>query len=244
MKVLYLDCFSGISGDMTIGALLDLGGSFEVLENELKQLKFSSEYDLSVEKVVKTGISSTNFNVILNEEYTRHHHEHRHYSDIVEIITNSDLNERVKNMALRVFEKIGRAEAKIHSIPFEKVHFHEVGAVDSIIDIVGACILIDHLGVEKIYSSPVPLGNGTIRIAHGLYPVPAPATLEIVKGIPIQSTEIQGELTTPTGAGFLAVLVDGFGPLPSLKVEKVGYGAGNKDFKEHPNVLRLMMGTI
>jgi pyridinium-3,5-bisthiocarboxylic acid mononucleotide nickel chelatase len=238
LKTLYFDCFSGISGDMTIGALLDLEIDPSVLEEGLKKLRLTSEYELEIKRVVKKGISSTKFDVIVND-----HHHHRHYTDIVQMINSSELNENVKTWALKIFKKIGSAEAKIHNSPLEKIHFHEVGGIDSIIDIVGTCILIDHLNVTSIISSPVPLGNGRIRIAHGVYPVPAPATLEILKGIPIQSTEIKGELTTPTGAGILAALVDEFQSIPSFSVESIGYGAGNKDFESHPNVLRLILGS-
>ncbi|MDQ0247532.1 uncharacterized protein (TIGR00299 family) protein [Bacillus fengqiuensis] len=251
MKTLYFDCFSGISGDMTIGALIDIGADVHILETELNKLDLNSEYELKWEKVVKKGISATKFDVILTEKETdhdhehhhHHHHHHRHYSDIVEIIKNAGLNENVQTMALNIFEKIGRAEAKIHNIPFEKVHFHEVGAVDSIIDVVGTCILIDHLGILRIVSSGVPVGNGQIKIEHGIYPVPAPATLEILKGVPIQASNIEAELTTPTGAGILSALVNDFGSIPSLNVESIGYGAGTKDFPAHPNVLRIILGT-
>jgi uncharacterized protein (DUF111 family) len=297
MKTLYFDCFSGISGDMTIGALLDLGADIHLLEKDLKKLDLNDEYKLKWEKVVKKGISATKFDVILSEnetdnngnqghhqnEHHGHHeqahhehshhdhshheqdhhehvhpeqshhehgqhvhahgHHHRHYSDIVTIIKNAGFNENVQSMALNVFEKIGRAEAKIHNIPFEKVHFHEVGAVDSIIDIVGTSILLDQLKVTKIVSSSIPVGNGQIKIAHGLYPVPAPATLEILKGLPIKKTKVKGELTTPTGAGILSALAEEFGPIPSFNVDSIGYGAGTKDFPEHPNVLRIILGT-
>ncbi|RBW67956.1 nickel pincer cofactor biosynthesis protein LarC [Bacillus taeanensis] len=246
MRTLYFDCFSGISGDMTIGALLDLGGDAARLKTELAKLNIETEYELKWEKVVKKGVSATKFDVILTnhqEDHHHHHDHHRHYSDIVEMITGADLNENVTKMALSIFEKIGRAEAKIHNMPFEKVHFHEVGAVDSIVDIVGTCILLDALDISQIAASPVPVGNGRIRIAHGLYPVPAPATLEVLKGIPIQQTDIKGELTTPTGAGILSALVHEFGSLPSCTAEAIGYGAGTKDFPDHPNVLRVILGT-
>ncbi|WP_347551306.1 nickel pincer cofactor biosynthesis protein LarC [Pseudalkalibacillus hwajinpoensis] len=243
MKTLYLDCFSGISGDMTIGALIDLGADPTLLVKEMAKLEIDSEYKLEFNKVVKKGVSATKFDVILTEdEGGHHHHHHRHYSDIVAMINRAEFNENVTAMALSIFEKIGRAEAKIHNMPFEKVHFHEVGAVDSIVDIVGASILLDSLDISKVISSPVPVGNGRIRIAHGLYPVPAPATLELLKGIPIQQTDIKGELTTPTGGGILAALVNDFGPMPSFTVESIGYGAGTKDFPDHPNVLRAVLG--
>lgn len=245
MKTLYFDCFSGISGDMTIGALVDLGADPGYLETELRKLNINSEYKLKWEKVVKKGVSATKFDVIVEENSDEHHHSHhhhRHYRDIVKMIEGADFNENVKTVALKIFEVIGTAEAKIHNIPFEKVHFHEVGGIDSIIDIVGTSILVDDLQISTIISSPVPVGNGYIRIAHGMYPIPAPATLEILKGIPIKESNITGELTTPTGAGILAVLVDRYGPIPSFKIEAIGYGAGTKDFADHPNVLRIILG--
>ncbi len=253
MKILYFDCFSGISGDMTVGALLDLGADLHLLENELKKLDFTDEYKLKYEKIVKNGISATKFDVIftdnvnghehLHHERHPHDHHHRYYSDIATMIKKARFKENIQLMALAIFEKIASAEAMIHNIPFEKVHFHEVGAVDSIIDIVGTCILLDHLQVTQIVSSPVPVGNGYIRISHGTYPVPAPATLEMLKGFPIRVTQLQGELTTPTGAGILSALSKEFGPIPSFHVDFIGYGAGTKDLPEHPNVLRVILGT-
>jgi uncharacterized protein (DUF111 family) len=158
------------------------------------------------------------------------------------MIENAGFNESVERMALGIFRKIGEAEGKIHGIPLDKVHFHEVGAVDSIIDIVGAAILIDQLGVTAIKSSPVPVGTGKIKIDHGIYPVPAPATLEILKGVPVLGGDVRGELATPTGAAIVAVLAEEFCALPPLKVRSIGYGAGTKSFKEHPNVLRVIIG--
>lgn len=244
MRTLYFDCFSGISGDMAIGALVDAGVDPVMIEKELKKLNIESEYQLEWTKVVKNGISASKFNVHLKNESTiEEHHHHRHHSDIVKMIKAAGFNEQVTRIALGIFEKIGKAEAKIHNIPFEKVHFHEVGAVDSIIDIIGTAIAIDQLNVECIMSSSVPTGTGTIHIDHGIYPIPAPATLEILKGIPLQQSKVKGELTTPTGAGILSVLVDSFGPVPAIMAESVGYGAGTKDFRDHPNVLRLIVGT-
>ncbi len=289
MKTLYIDCFSGISGDMTIGALIDLGADPSLLKEELSKLNLDSEYDLSWKKVVKNGISATKFDVHLKEvQYSHSHdhghshgehshshdhghshgehshshdhghshgehshshdhghsHEHRHYADIVQIIQEAGFNENVEKLALMIFEKIGRAEAKIHQIPFESVHFHEVGAIDSIVDIVGTCILMDQLQVSKVISSPVPVGSGQMKMAHGIYPVPAPAALEILKGIPLRATDQVGELTTPTGAAIVATLVDAYGTMPSFKVTDIGYGAGTKTFVHHPNVLRLILGEM
>lgn len=246
MKILYLDCISGISGDMTLGSLCDLGVNPKLIEQELDKLSINNEYTLKWNKVVKKGISAVKFDVQIINEHTNehhHHHKHRHYSDIKKMIESSPLNDNVKKISLGIFENIGKAEAKIHNIELEKVHFHEVGAVDSIVDIVGIAVAIDSLKVDKIYSSSVPVGNGRIKIDHGIYPVPAPATLELLKNVPIKSTDITGELTTPTGAGILATIVDKFTTFPSIEVTHIGYGAGTKDFEQHPNVLRTIIGN-
>ncbi|XIH39199.1 hypothetical protein C1N68_16770 [Priestia aryabhattai] len=281
MRTLYLDCFSGISGDMFIGALIDAGGDSTLLEEELQKLNISEEYKLSWRKVVKNGISSTKFDVELSEiadhkyddghqhnhkhedvdhnhehEHSDHHHKHEHsdhhehshhhshraYQDIVKLIDGSQLSQKVKETSLNIFRKIGEAEGLIHGISLEKVHFHEVGAVDSIIDIVGASILINKLEIQKIKSSPVCVGAGKVHIDHGIYPIPAPATLEILKGVPLQQSNIKSELTTPTGAAIVSVLSEDFCTVPSMTVQSVGYGAGTKDFEKHPNVLRVIIG--
>ncbi|WP_405097956.1 LarC family nickel insertion protein [Oceanobacillus sp. FSL H7-0719] len=283
MKTLYFDCFSGISGDMTIGALLNAGGDFTHLEKELRKLHIEEEYKLKIANTIKNGITATKFDVILtsdeanqdhgghshhehdkhdhsdenhhhhhhhghthpihdHEHHEHHHHHHRTYKDIVKLITDSELSEKVKEMSLRIFRKIGEAEGKIHGLSLEKVHFHEVGAVDSIIDIVGTAILIEQLEIEKIKSAPVPTGSGHIHIAHGIYPIPAPATLEILTGVPLAQSELKAELTTPTGAAFAAVLAEEYSVFPAMKVEKIGYGAGTKSFPNHPNVLRVVIG--
>ncbi|PGR07106.1 hypothetical protein COC62_19670 [Priestia megaterium] len=272
MRTLYLDCFSGISGDMFIGALIDAGGDSTLLEEELQKLNISEEYKLSWRKVVKNGISSTKFDVELSETADHkyddghqhnhkhedvdhnhehehsdhhehsHHHSHRAYQDIVKLIDGSQLSQEVKETSLNIFRKIGEAEGLIHGISLEKVHFHEVGAVDSIIDIVGASILINKLEIQKIKSSPVCVGAGKVHIDHGIYPIPAPATLEILKGVPLQQSNIKSELTTPTGAAIVSVLSEEFCTVPSMTVQSVGYGAGTKDFEKHPNVLRVIIG--
>lgn len=283
MRTLYFDCFSGISGDMVIGALIDAGADPLQMEEELKKLNIDEEYTLSWGKVVKNGITSTKFDVILtskseqphehshshghkhshNGEHSHsHEHEHSHndehnhshalhnhhgsrtYKQIVEAINEANLNESVTNMSLAIFKKIGEAEGHIHGLPLDKVHFHEVGAVDSIIDIIGAAILIEQLGIESVQSSAIPTGSGHIHIDHGIYPVPAPATLEILKGVPIASNTIRSELATPTGAAIAAVLAEKFGSLPAMTVESIGYGAGTKTFENHPNVLRIIIGEI
>ncbi|MDM5222641.1 LarC family nickel insertion protein [Peribacillus sp. NJ11] len=287
MRTLYFDCFSGISGDMVIGALIDAGADPLQMEEELKKLNIDEEYTLSWGKVVKNGITSTKFDVILtsgseqphehehshehsheNSQSNRHEHSHSHehnhihehehnhihvlhnhhgsrtYKQIVEAINEANFNESVSNMSLAIFKKIGEAEGHIHGLPLEKVHFHEVGAVDSIIDIIGAAILINQLGIESVQSSAIPTGSGHIHIDHGIYPVPAPATLEILKGVPIAANDIRSELTTPTGAAISAVLAETFGSLPAMTVESIGYGAGTKTFENHPNVLRIIIGEI
>ncbi|MEA3573344.1 nickel pincer cofactor biosynthesis protein LarC [Peribacillus frigoritolerans] len=291
MRTLYFDCFSGISGDMVIGALIDAGADPVQMEEELKKLNIDEEYNLSWGKVVKNGITSTKFHVILtskseqtpehshshaqehshghshehehshghshsHEHEHSHGHEHNHshvphshhssrtYKQIVEAINEANFNESVANMSLAIFKKIGEAEGHIHGLPLDKVHFHEVGAVDSIIDIIGAAILIDQLGIESVQSSAIPTGSGHVHIDHGIYPVPAPATLEILKGVPIASNDIRSELATPTGAAIAAVLAETFGSLPAMTVESIGYGAGTKTFENHPNVLRIIIGEI
>lgn len=346
MKTLYLDCFSGISGDMFIGALIDAGADPGKLGEELKKLQMDKEYELKWGKVNKNGITSTKFDVLLkdgsahthdhqhadahehqhnqahahdhehshsdehkhvhdqNQSHTHshehkhdhmhahdhermhshvhvhdhahmnehahdhthdnhthghvhdhshshshdhghshhHHHDHRSYKDIAKLIEHAGFEQPVEELALRIFKKIAEAEGKIHGVPVEDVHFHEVGAVDSIIDIVGAAILLRQLGIESVQSSPVPVGKGKIRIDHGIYPVPAPATLEILRGTPLEQSDIRGELTTPTGAAIVSVLAETYGPIPSIKVNAIGYGAGTKTFAEHPNVLRVIIG--
>src|SRR5690625_5270376 len=177
-----------------------------------------------------------------HDHHNEHDHNHRSYKHIVKMIKSAQFSAKVENDALRIFKKIGEAEAKIHGVALENVHFHEVGAVDSIIDIVGTAILLEQLRIDKVISSFIPVGSGSIHIDHGVYPVPAPATLEILKGIPISASELKGELTTPTGAAIVAELADEFSTVPTMKVESVGYGAGTRNYPKHPNVLRVMIG--
>lgn len=234
MKTLYLDCFSGISGDMFLGAMLDLGISQEAFLAELSKLPLS-DYNVEIKKSFQGGITGTDINVITHE-----HHPHRHLKDIYEIIDKSDLKHEVKLKSKEAFLKLAQAEGKIHGKDPEEIHFHEVGAVDSIIDIVGAFILTEMLGVDRIYSSPVNVGSGLVKCAHGTLPVPAPATLEILKGVPIYSEGEEGELTTPTGALLLSLLAEGYGPMPKGVMIKTGYGLGKKERKS-PNVLRTVL---
>jgi pyridinium-3,5-bisthiocarboxylic acid mononucleotide nickel chelatase len=250
MKLLYLDCFAGISGDMFLGALLDLGVSEGALRTELEKLHLR-EYRISSQRVTKQNIAATKFDVTVFEDAVVHSpspmlhaavHEHRGYTAIAAMIEKSGLSQRVKDRALHVFRRIGEAEAKIHGIPLEKVHFHEIGAVDSIVDIVGACIAVELLGVDEIHASPPRLGSGFVETAHGRFPVPAPATLELLKGIPVQPSNEPFELVTPTGAALLAEFCTRFGSLPALSIEKIGYGAGTRDLEKTPNVLRAVLG--
>jgi uncharacterized protein (TIGR00299 family) protein len=245
MKILYYDCFSGISGDMNLGALIDLGIDKNYLINELSKLKIDG-YKISVEKTVKNGISGTKVDVILNhhhhdhDEHNHHHHHHRNLKDIENIINSSDLDSNIKDISLGIFKKVAEAEAKVHNKSIEEVHFHEVGAVDSIVDIVGAAICFAYLKVDKVISSTVEAGSGFVKCAHGLLPVPAPATVEILKNIPLKSN-IPFEATTPTGAAIIAYLADEFKDNKNFKINKIGYGIGNKDNKDIPNVLRVFL---
>ncbi|MDF2963580.1 MAG: hypothetical protein K0S39_5315 [Paenibacillus sp.] len=240
MKIAYLDCFSGISGDMTLAALVDAGADREYIEEELRKIKIEP-FSLEWKRVNKKGISALKMDVLLDPNTPPTHH--RHYSEIVKIIHNAGFNERVIALSLAIFEKIGIAEAKIHDIPVEKVHFHEVGAIDSIVDVIGVALALDSLEVEKIFSSPVVLGSGTVHCDHGIYPVPAPATLEMMRGLPIAPSRYALEMTTPTGAGIIAGVVDEFAKgFPPMTVETIGYGAGTRDLPNQPNVLRVVIG--
>jgi pyridinium-3,5-bisthiocarboxylic acid mononucleotide nickel chelatase len=237
MRTAYFDCFSGISGDMTIGALVDAGASFEVLRDQLATLHVPG-FDVAIEKVTKQGIAGTKFHVHVHDPGTRH----RRLRDIEAILHASGLAARIQGRALEVFTRLAEAEATIHHTSVDQVHFHEVGAIDSIVDITGAVIALDLLEVRRIMASPVNVGAGFVRAAHGVLPVPGPATAELLKGAPTYARGQDGELTTPTGAAILATLAEGFGPLPQLCVERIGYGAGTKDLPQAPNLLRIFVG--
>ena len=237
-RIAYFDCFSGISGDMVLGALVDLGLETGFLESELAKLKLE-DYRLSFTRTAKHGISGTKAHV----ELIHHDHHGRHLSDIRQLLRNSDLSDDVKARSELIFTRLGEAEAKVHDTTAEEVHFHEVGAVDSIVDVVGSIIGISALGIGKIYSSPLPLGRGFTRSSHGVIPVPAPATLELLKGIPTRQTDIQFELVTPTGAAIISTLAEGFGSMPEIVVDRIGYGAGARDLPEQPNLLRVILGN-
>lgn len=244
MNILYYDCFSGISGDMNLGAMMDLGVPKEYLVEELKKLDINDEYELNVTKEVKNGISGTKVNVDLklHHHHDEHnHHHHRNLKDIEDIIKTSDLKEKVKNLSLNIFKIVAEAEAKVHNKELYEVHFHEVGATDSIIDIVGAAICCDYLEIEEIFCSTVEVGSGFVHCAHGVLPVPAPATVEILKDVPIRKGSVPFEATTPTGAAILKSLVKQFADREEFKILKVGYGIGYKDFDKIPNVLRVFI---
>ncbi|MHC1683330.1 MAG: nickel pincer cofactor biosynthesis protein LarC [Clostridiaceae bacterium] len=299
MRVLYYDCFCGISGDMNLGALIDLGVDKDYLINEISKLNLNSEYEIKIENALKSGISGTQVNVILKNHHHEHntvknhnkhdennhvhydhqgetdettpsHHHHHHHDDdshmhsdkkssheehnhfhehhhrnlgdIKNIINSSDLNEGIKKLSIDIFMKVAEAEAHVHNKPLNEVHFHEVGAIDSIIDIVGAAICLDYLKVDKILASSVQVGGGFVKCAHGIIPVPAPATVEILKNIPVKSGIVQFETTTPTGAAILASNVEQYIDKVDFSIEKIGYGIGHREL-EIPNVLRVYLGT-
>lgn len=284
MRIAYLECFSGISGDMFLGALVDAGVPPTLLEQTVAALSLGARLEIS--RVVRSGISATKVDVWVNGEkdmpreefwnshthdvaqtpslakvekpenaaHASHHHERdhgrghhhhshgRHLSEICKIISAASISEKAKKTAISIFEALGAAEAKIHSVPIEKIHFHEVGAVDAIVDIVCAAVGAEALGVDAIICSPLNVGGGTVKCAHGEFPVPAPATLELLKEAPVFSSGVQVELVTPTGAAIVKTLTSQFSQFPHMKMEKTGYGAGSRDFSGHPNVLRLSVG--
>lgn len=271
-RIAYLDCFSGISGDMFLGALIDAGVPRELFEETVAVLDVGAKLEIS--RVDRSGISATKFDVIVNagpnagsdhnhEHSHSHHHAHDHQhahpharaqrhehehgrglNEIREIIRAAKISESAKQTAIRMFEKLGAAEAKIHNVPIDKIHFHEVGAVDALVDIVCAAVGSEALGVEEFVCSPLNVGGGTVVCAHGTFPVPAPATVELLKGSAVYSSGIQAELVTPTGAAIVATLVKRFEPFPAMEVEKSGYGAGAADFSRHANVMRITVGEV
>ena len=262
MKTLYLDIFSGISGDMFIGALIDLGVDARRLERELKKLKLGG-YHLHVARKQTSGIAGVKFDVHLTGAHEHHHghhpdhsHDHHHghdrhhhdenrtFAEIKKLVAKSKLSAWVKKKSVAVFQRLAEAEGKIHGLPTEKVHFHEVGAVDSIVDIVGACIALEMLGKPRVLAAPVIEGTGWVDCAHGRFPVPAPATLAILgaRGVGVTQCDDPHELVTPTGAALLAEFVENFGPMQSLVAEKIGFGLGTRDNQTRPNVLRVTLG--
>ncbi len=244
-RVLYFDCFSGISGDMTLGALLDAGLPLDELKHALGSLALG-DVELRADKVLRTGVSATKFSVVEGatngEPRTSNVHAHRHLTRIFKMIDGSSLSSEGRDRAKAMFQRLGEAEAAIHGIPVERVHLHEVGALDSIIDIVGAVFAMDWAGADRIVCSPLNVGGGTVHSAHGVFPVPAPATVKILGAAPVYSGAVQKELVTPTGALIATTYASSFGPLPAMSVERVGYGAGDRDDPVTPNVLRILIG--
>src|SRR5437660_2541182 len=279
MLIAYLECFSGVSGDMFLGALLDAGVQPEVFTSTVESLGVDARLEIS--RVQRSGISAVKLDVIAageeelpraefweqqadqhshehehhhdhghehSHEHERHHHDHKHehhhrgLKEIRDIISKASFSETAKHKAISIFEALGAAEAKVHNTDIEKVHFHEVGAIDAIVDITCAAVGAEALGVDEIICSPLNVGGGMVKCAHGTFPIPAPATLELLKNAPVYSGEIQKELVTPTGAAIVNVLASRFTSFPRMKTEKIGYGAGTRDFKDFPNVLRLTVG--
>jgi len=236
MKICYLDAFSGISGDMTVGALLDAGAPAEALIDALRSMDTGARFE--IEKTSRGGIAATKFRVHTDAAPA----PHRHLSKILAMIDSAPLAPRAKAAASAVFRNLGEAEAAVHGVPIEKVHFHEVGAVDSIADIVGACVALDLLDVAEVHASAVNVGSGNVQTEHGLLPVPAPATARLLEGKPIYARGPEVELTTPTGAALAVTLASSFGPLPAMRISNIGHGAGERDFKQHANVLRVLIG--
>ncbi len=237
MRAAYFDCFSGISGDMVLGALVDLGWPVEELKRELDKLDLFG-YRIEAKKVAKRGILSTQIKIRATEEK-----KERTLEDILSILDKSKLEEKVKEPSQAIFTKLASVEAKIHGKDVQKIHFHELGGLDTIIDVVGAVAGMNYLGVEKAYSSPLPLGKGFVKCSHGILPLPAPATLELLKEVPVYGSDIEAELVTPTGAVIISNLAENFGQMPPMKIEHIGYGAGQRDLTI-PNLLRVSIGVI
>jgi uncharacterized protein (TIGR00299 family) protein len=236
MKTLYFDCFAGASGDMILGALVGAGADSDKLREQLQLLDVSN-FDVSFHAVDRSGISATRAEVRTEDEQ-----HHRHLSTILKIIERSRLGDSVKSRAARIFSRLAEAEARVHNVTIEKIHFHEVGAMDAIIDVVGACIGFELLGIERFVASPLHVGSGTVEMAHGRFPVPPPAVVELLHDAPTYATDIQGELLTPTGAAIISTLCDSYGAQPVMRVAATGYGAGRREYERFPNVLRVMIG--
>ena len=234
-NILYFDIIGGISGDMTLASLLDLGVPKEIFLQELNKLNMDNEFEIEIDYKYENGIKGTKVNVITKEQ-----HCHRNLIDVYDIIDNSRLNNNIKERAKEIFMIVAKAEAKVHGTTIDKIHFHEVGAIDSIVDIVGSCILLDLLNIDKVYSTSVPLGSGFIQCAHGVIPAAAPATVEILKNIPVKFNHVKGECTTPTGAAIIKIICDEFVDELDFNTKKIGYGVGHKKF-EKPNILRVAL---
>jgi pyridinium-3,5-bisthiocarboxylic acid mononucleotide nickel chelatase len=236
MKTLYFDCFAGASGDMILGALVAAGADASSLKEQLALLNISN-FEIEFEIVDRSGIGATKAHVRAGDE-----HHHRHLKDILRIIYDSRLPDKVKERAARIFSRLAEAEARVHNESVERIHFHEVGAIDAIVDVIGACIGFELLGIERFVSSSFNVGSGMVEMAHGRFPVPPPAVAELLKDAPIYSTDIAGELVTPTGAAIISTLCDEYTTLPEMRIESTGYGAGTREYPRFPNVLRVFVG--
>jgi uncharacterized protein (TIGR00299 family) protein len=233
----YFDCFYGISGDMTLAALIDLGVPLKYLEDRLNSIPLR-DFDITVTQVHRSGIHAVSVSVGAYDDQTT-----RNFTDIRSLIMDCPLSERIKSTSLQIFKKLASAEARIHSCSTEEVHFHEVGGIDAIVDIVGAAIGLDYLGINNIIASPIPLGTGFVTCRHGKLPVPAPITLDILRGVPVYGTDISHELVTPTGAAIIVTLAERFGTMPDMTMTGIGYGAGQRELEAGPNLLRVIIGT-
>ena len=238
MKTLYFDCFAGASGDMILGAMVAAGVDANVLSEQLSLLNVPG-FSVHFKTVTRAGLSATHAIV-----ETQHEHKHRHLADILKIINNSSLPGSVKQRATQIFTRLAEAESRVHNEPIEKIHFHEVGALDAIVDVVGAAICFDLLGIEKFISSPIHVGSGFVEMDHGRFPVPPPAVAELLKGVPFYSTDVKGELLTPTGAAIITTVSDQYGAIPSIESTTIGYGAGTREYESFPNVLRVFVGEL
>lgn len=236
MRTLYFDCFAGASGNMILGAMLGLGVGRAQLESELDKLGLPN-VSLKVENVDRSGISAIHVQVLAPDQK-----DHRHHSDILSIIESSNLSQSVKQRSIEIFTRLADAEATVHGIAREKVHFHEVGAIDAIVDIVGACICFELLGIERFVCSKIHVGSGFVDMEHGRFPVPPPAVAELLRNVPVYSTELLGELITPTGAAIISTISEAYGPLPEVSLQSTSYGAGSRTYEKFPNVLRVMLG--
>ena len=238
MSVAFFDCFSGIAGDMVLGALIDLGVDSGYLKKELEKLGISG-YEIDIRKVEKNHVTGTDLNITVKKEQQHH----RSLSDINNLINDSSLDDDIKELSKKIFHRLAEAESKIHNVKVDEVHFHEVGAVDSIIDIVGSVIGLKKLGVGNVFCSHLPLGKGFVTCSHGMIPIPAPATVELLKDVPVYQTDVDHEMVTPTGAAIITTIADSFGEMPLMKIKKVGYGAG-KIKSEQPGLLRIFLGEL
>jgi pyridinium-3,5-bisthiocarboxylic acid mononucleotide nickel chelatase len=236
MKTLYFDCFAGASGDMILGAMVAAGVDPAFLRTQLSMLPVTG-FQINFETVTRSGLSATYARV-----ETAHEHKHRHLKDISQIIEGSGLSDAVKRRAIQIFTRLAESEARVHNEPVDHVHFHEVGALDAIVDVVGAAISFEALKIDRFVCSPLHVGSGMVKMAHGQFPIPPPAVTELLKGVPFYATDIKGELLTPTGAAIITTVCSEYGPIPEMTTEVTGYGAGTREYQDFPNVLRVLIG--